>query len=75
MERASGVSGGEHDFRRKMVSNQQNEDSRVERNYTNLFPSGGLTYQLNQKNQFALLQQTNSTSKLPVLKSVRICNR
>ncbi len=38
-----------------LVSNQQNEDSRVERNYTNLFPSGGLTYQLNQKNQFALI--------------------
>ncbi|PIB23584.1 TonB-dependent receptor domain-containing protein [Maribacter sp. 4G9] len=38
-----------------LVSNQQNEDSRVERNYTNFFPSGGLTYQLNQKNQFALI--------------------
>ncbi len=38
-----------------LVSNQQNKDSRVERNYTNFFPSGGLTYQLNQKNQFALI--------------------
>ena len=38
-----------------LVSNQQNGDSRVERNYTNFFPSGGLTYQLNQKNQLALI--------------------
>ncbi len=37
-----------------LVSTQQNEDARVERNYTNFFPSGGLTYQLNQKNQLAL---------------------
>ncbi|MEX0288231.1 MAG: TonB-dependent receptor [Flavobacteriaceae bacterium] len=32
----------------------ENENDRVARNYTDLFPSGGLTYQLNQKNQFAL---------------------
>ncbi|TLF45578.1 TonB-dependent receptor domain-containing protein [Maribacter aurantiacus] len=38
-----------------LVSNQQNGDSRVERNYTNFFPSGGLTFQLNQKNQLALI--------------------
>lgn len=38
-----------------LVSNQQNGDSRVKRNYINFFPSGGLTYQLNQKNQFALI--------------------
>ncbi|NAS11064.1 TonB-dependent receptor domain-containing protein [Poritiphilus flavus] len=37
-----------------LESAQQNEDDRVKRNYTDLFPSGGLTYQLNQKNQFAL---------------------
>ncbi|MDC6404951.1 MULTISPECIES: TonB-dependent receptor domain-containing protein [Maribacter] len=38
-----------------LVSNQQNGDSRVERSYTNFFPSGGLTFQLNQKNQLALI--------------------
>ncbi|GMN07466.1 outer membrane beta-barrel family protein [Croceitalea sp. MTPC5] len=37
-----------------LVSMQQNEDAQVERNYTDFFPSGGLTYQLNRKNQFAL---------------------
>ncbi len=37
-----------------LESIQQNEDDRVQRNYTDFFPSGGLTYQLNQKNQFAL---------------------
>ena len=37
-----------------LISTQENEDARVERNYTDFFPSGGLTYQLNQKNQFAL---------------------
>ncbi|MEP3211191.1 MAG: outer membrane beta-barrel family protein [Maribacter sp.] len=37
-----------------LLSMQQNQDSRVERNYTDFFPSGGLTYQMNRKNQFAL---------------------
>jgi hypothetical protein len=37
-----------------LTSQQQNEDDRVERNYTDYFPSGGLTYQMNRKNQFAL---------------------
>lgn len=37
-----------------LESIQENEDDRVQRNYTDFFPSGGLTYQLNQKNQFAL---------------------
>ncbi|PIB29579.1 TonB-dependent receptor [Maribacter sp. 4U21] len=37
-----------------LLSSTQNEDARVERNYTNLFPSGGLTYQMNPKNQFAV---------------------
>ena len=38
-----------------LVSIQDNEDNSVERKYTDIFPSGGLTYQLNQKNQLALL--------------------
>ncbi len=38
----------------KLESAQENEEDRVERNYTDFFPSGGLTHQLNQKNQFAL---------------------
>lgn len=37
-----------------LLSMQENEDARVERNYTDFFPSGGLTYQMNRKNQFAL---------------------
>ncbi|NRB61022.1 MAG: TonB-dependent receptor [Winogradskyella sp.] len=31
------------------------QDNRVKRNYTNWFPSGGITYQMNQKNSFALI--------------------
>jgi outer membrane receptor protein involved in Fe transport len=31
------------------------QDNRVERNYTNWFPSGGITYQVNQKNSLALI--------------------
>lgn len=31
------------------------QDNRVKRNYTNWFPSGGLTYQVNQKNSLALI--------------------
>jgi hypothetical protein len=37
-----------------LLSMQQNEQDQVKRNYVNWFPSGGLTYQLNRKNQFAL---------------------
>ncbi|MEN1783651.1 MAG: TonB-dependent receptor [Bacteroidota bacterium] len=37
-----------------LTSAQQNEDDRVRRSYTDYFPSGGLTYQMNRKNQFAL---------------------
>ena len=37
-----------------LESVQENENARVERNFTDFFPSGGLTYQLNRKNQFAL---------------------
>ena len=32
----------------------ETQNDRVERDYTNLFPSGGLTYQINQKNVLAL---------------------
>lgn len=38
----------------QLESNQENANERVERNYTDFFPSGGLTYQMNRKNQFAL---------------------
>lgn len=38
----------------ELVSTQQNENEVVKRNYTNYFPSGGLTYQVNQKNSLAL---------------------
>ncbi|WP_430466414.1 TonB-dependent receptor domain-containing protein [Winogradskyella ouciana] len=31
------------------------QDDRVKRNYTNWFPSGGITYQVNQKNSLALI--------------------
>ena len=37
-----------------LTSQQENENDRVQRNYTDYFPSGGLTYQMNRKNQFAL---------------------
>lgn len=37
-----------------LTSLQQTGNERVERNYTDFFPSGGLTFQMNRKNQFAL---------------------
>ena len=37
-----------------LTSLQETDNERVERNYTDFFPSGGLTYQMNRKNQFAL---------------------
>lgn len=37
-----------------LLSELDNEQARVERNYTDYFPSGGLTYQMNRKHQFAL---------------------
>jgi iron complex outermembrane recepter protein len=37
-----------------LSSTQNNTDARVKRNYTNLFPSGGLTYNFNQNNSYAL---------------------
>ncbi|NNJ88437.1 MAG: TonB-dependent receptor [Eudoraea sp.] len=53
-----------------LESMQANQDSRVKRNYTNFFPSGGLTYQLSPKNQFALtyskrIQRPNYASLNP----------
>lgn len=53
-----------------LTSTQANQDARVERNYTNFFPSGGLTYQLSPKNQFALtyskrIQRPNYASLNP----------
>lgn len=37
-----------------LSSAQNNQNQTVKRNYTNLFPSGGFTYQLNRINQFAI---------------------
>ncbi len=46
---------GEHTFSNgNLMSNQQNDEEQVKRRYLNWFPSGGLTYQLDEKNQFAL---------------------
>ncbi|MBV7268596.1 outer membrane beta-barrel family protein [Winogradskyella luteola] len=39
----------------QLESNQVNANNRVKRNYTNWFPSGGITYQMNQKNSLALI--------------------
>ena len=38
-----------------LISTQQNANEQVKRNYTDLFPSGGITYQANDTNSFALL--------------------
>ena len=37
-----------------LTSTQQNKDNRVQRNYVNVFPSGGLTYDVNANNSLAL---------------------
>ncbi|MFN3850897.1 MAG: TonB-dependent receptor domain-containing protein [Spirosomataceae bacterium] len=37
-----------------LTSQQNNADSRVKRNYTNLFPSGGITYKANTNNSWGL---------------------
>ena len=37
-----------------LESLQEDQNDRVKRNYTDWFPSGGITYQMNQKNAFAL---------------------
>lgn len=39
----------------ELESFQSNLNDRVRRNYTDWFPSGGMTYQLNQKNSLALI--------------------
>ncbi len=39
----------------RLESAEENTNERVKRNYSDLFPSGGITYQLNQLNSFALI--------------------
>jgi iron complex outermembrane receptor protein len=39
----------------KLLSTQNNENERVKRNYTDFFPSGGVTYLPNDNNSFALI--------------------
>ncbi|TYA92301.1 TonB-dependent receptor domain-containing protein [Seonamhaeicola marinus] len=53
-----------------LVSLQEDQNNRVKRSYTDWFPSGGITYQLNQKNAFALnysrrIQRPNYASLNP----------
>ena len=53
-----------------LTSSQENQNDRVERNYVDFFPSGGITYQLNRKNKFALtysrrIQRPNYASLNP----------
>lgn len=53
-----------------LSSAQQGANDLVKRNYTDFFPSGGLTFQLNRKNQFALtyskrIQRPNYSSLNP----------
>ncbi|WP_111683903.1 outer membrane beta-barrel family protein [Winogradskyella tangerina] len=38
-----------------LTSLQEDQNNRVKRNYTDWFPSGGITYQMNQKSSFALI--------------------
>ena len=38
----------------QLTALQEEQNDRVKRNYTDWFPSGGITYQMNQKNSFAL---------------------
>jgi iron complex outermembrane recepter protein len=38
-----------------LISTQQNENQTVTRNYTDFFPSGGITYQANDHNSIAIL--------------------
>lgn len=38
-----------------LISTQQNENQKVKRNYTDFFPSGGITYQATENNSVALL--------------------
>lgn len=39
----------------QLKSLQDNQNNRVKRNYTNWFPSGGVTYKVNEKNSLALI--------------------
>ncbi len=39
----------------KLLSNQLNDNERVKRNYTDFFPSGGITFKKNDNNSFALI--------------------
>ncbi len=53
-----------------LTSLQQDQNNRVKRSYTDWFPSGGITYQLKQKNSFALnysrrIQRPNYASLNP----------
>ncbi|MEO1032284.1 MAG: TonB-dependent receptor [Bacteroidota bacterium] len=53
-----------------LTSIQEDQNDRVKRNYTDWFPSGGVTYQMNQKNSFALtysrrIQRPNYASLNP----------
>ena len=53
-----------------LTSLQEDQNDRVKRSYTDWFPSGGITYQMNQKNSFALtyskrIQRPNYASLNP----------
>ena len=53
-----------------LTSLQEDQNNRVKRSYTDWFPSGGITYQMNQKNSFALtyskrIQRPNYASLNP----------
>ena len=39
----------------RLISDQDIENEEVKRNYTDFFPSAGLTFQMNEKNSFALI--------------------
>ncbi len=58
-----------------LTSNQSNNNNRVQRNYTNWFPSGGITYSANQNNSFALtyskrIQRPNYQSLNPFIYNI-----
>ena len=50
----AGVRGEQTHSTGDLTSAQQTDNEFVERNYFNLFPSGGLTYKMNDKNSFRL---------------------
>lgn len=58
-----------------LTANQVNANDRVKRNYTNWFPSGGLTYTINQNNSLALnyskrIQRPNYRSLNPFIYNI-----